>query len=122
LVRGKEASEQINILGDDGVPVEYHIRYWKSEVFDFVILQQDAFDKVDSSTPIERQKYMMDLVIGIIQDDYDFDNFEEVNQYFRSLINILKQMNYSEYQSDEFKKFETQLKEALKTSKLQQPA
>ncbi|MBQ5608794.1 MAG: V-type ATP synthase subunit A, partial [Rikenellaceae bacterium] len=27
--RGKEASEQINILGDDGVPVEYHERFWK---------------------------------------------------------------------------------------------
>ncbi len=23
-MRGKEASEQINILGDDGVPIEYH--------------------------------------------------------------------------------------------------
>ena len=29
--RGKEASEQIDILGDDGVPVEYHDRFWKSE-------------------------------------------------------------------------------------------
>ena len=23
--RGKEIAEQINILGDDGVPVEYHV-------------------------------------------------------------------------------------------------
>lgn len=29
--RGKEANDQINILGDDGVPVEYHERFWKSE-------------------------------------------------------------------------------------------
>lgn len=122
LVRGKEASEQINILGDDGVPVEYHIRYWKSEVFDFVILQQDAFDKVDSSTPIDRQRYMMSLVIDIIQDEYDFENFEMVSRYFRSLINILKQMNYSEYESEEFKKFEVELKEALKNRKVSEPA
>ena len=27
--RGKEANDQINILGDDGVPVEYHERFWK---------------------------------------------------------------------------------------------
>ena len=26
--RGKEANDQINILGDDGVPVEYHERFW----------------------------------------------------------------------------------------------
>ena len=25
LLRGKEVSEQINILGDDGVPVDYHV-------------------------------------------------------------------------------------------------
>ena len=113
LVRGKEAYEQINILGDDGVPVDYHVRFWKSEVFDFVILQQDAFDDIDASTPIERQKYMMDLVIAIVQDEYDFETFEEVNTYFRGLINILKQMNYSEFQSEDFRKFEAQLKEEL---------
>ena len=30
MLRGKEIAEQINILGDDGVPVEYHITFWKS--------------------------------------------------------------------------------------------
>jgi V/A-type H+/Na+-transporting ATPase subunit A len=113
LVRGKEAYEQINILGDDGVPLEYHLRFWKSEVFDYVILQQDAFDHTDSSTPIERQKYMMKIVINIMKGQYDFDSFDEVNIYFRRLINILKQMNYSEYMSDDFKKFELELKEIL---------
>ncbi len=120
LVRGKEAYEQINILGDDGVPVDYHVRFWKSEVFDFVILQQDAFDKIDASTPIERQKFMMDLVIGIVQGEYDFESFEEVSAYFRGLINILKQMNYSEFESDDFKKFESQLKEELEKQKAAQ--
>jgi V/A-type H+/Na+-transporting ATPase subunit A len=65
LIRGKEASEQINILGDDGVPFYYHVDFWKSEVIDFVILQQDAFDPVDRSTPINRQKYMLDKVLEL---------------------------------------------------------
>ena len=56
--RGKEANDQINILGDDGVPVAYHERFWKSELIDFVILQQDAFDDIDANCPIERQKMM----------------------------------------------------------------
>ncbi len=122
LIRGKEASEQINILGDDGVPVDYHVRFWKAEVFDFVILQQDAFDKVDSSTPIARQKYMMDMIIDIVKDDFDFENFEEVNAYFRNMINLLKQMNYSEFESDEFKGFEKDLKELLEKRKVAEPA
>ncbi|MCF8364577.1 MAG: V-type ATP synthase subunit A [Bacteroidales bacterium] len=122
LIRGKEASEQINILGDDGVPIEYHIRYWKSEVFDYVILQQDAFDKIDSSTPIGRQKFMMEIIIRIIKRDYDFDSFEDVSKYFRSVINILKQMNYSEFKSDEFIKFEAELEEILTKRKVAEPA
>ena len=58
VLRGKEAFEQINILGDDGVPVSYHERYWKSELIDYIILQQDAFDRIDASTPIDRQEFM----------------------------------------------------------------
>jgi V/A-type H+-transporting ATPase subunit A len=122
LVRGKEAYEQINILGDDGVPIDYHLRYWKSEVFDYVILQQDAFDKIDASSPIERQKYMMDMVINIVQSDYEIESFEEVNKYFREIINLLKQMNYSVFQSDEFKDFEKQLSELLNKYKVAVPA
>ncbi len=109
LIRGREAYEQINILGDDGVPIDYHQILWKSEVIDFVILQQDAFDKIDASTPIERQRYMMDKVLGAYKKQFEFESFEEVNPYYKKIINIFKQMNYSEFHSDKFKKFEKEL-------------
>ena len=44
MLRGKEISEQIDILGDDGVPVDYHVIFWKSELIDFVILQQNVIE------------------------------------------------------------------------------
>ncbi|NQU51770.1 MAG: V-type ATP synthase subunit A [Bacteroidetes bacterium] len=113
LIRGREAYEQINILGDDGVPVEYHVIFWKAEVIDFVILQQDAFDKVDASTPIKRQRYMMDKVLKIYRTPFQFENFEEVNPYFKRVIHVFKQMNYSEFHSDKFKAFENELKELV---------
>lgn len=109
LLRGKEANEQINILGDDGVPLDYHLRYWRSEVIDFVILQQDAFDKTDSSTPMDRQQYMLDIVLDICNTSLEFDSFEEVNPYFKRIINTLKQMNYSDFKSEAFNKFENEL-------------
>ena len=118
LQRGKEVQEQINILGDDGVPVDYHETFWKSEVIDFVILQQDAFDKIDSVCPIERQKYMLDLVMDICRHDYDFDNFVNVSEYFRRVINLCRQMNYSEFQSEQFKQHEQNLKELLKEKQI----
>lgn len=119
LIRGKEAKDQINILGDDGVPIDYHLRYWKSEVFDFVILQQDAFDKIDASTPVVRQRYMMELVMKIMKSDYRFENFEDVNQYFRKVINQLKQMNYSVFQSDDFNRFEQGLEHILAEKRIE---
>ena len=113
LIRGREAYEQINILGDDGVPVDYHQIFWKSEVIDFVILQQDAFDKIDALTSIERQQYMMNKVLEVYKADLKFDTFEEVNLYFKRIINVFKQMNYSEFNSEQFKKFETELKDII---------
>ncbi|MFI3323151.1 MAG: V-type ATP synthase subunit A [Rikenellaceae bacterium] len=111
--RGKEANDQINILGDDGVPVEYHERFWKSELIDFVILQQDAFDDVDSTCPMDRQRYMYNMVLDICHKEFEFADFEECSQFFKSLINILRQMNYSKWQSEEFEKYNSQVVEFI---------
>lgn len=88
--RGKEANDQINILGDDGVPVEYHERFWKSELIDFVILQQDAFDEIDANCPIERQKMMYKMVLDICRKDFGFSDFEQCSQFFKGLINLFR--------------------------------
>ncbi|MBQ1874860.1 MAG: V-type ATP synthase subunit A, partial [Paludibacteraceae bacterium] len=113
LLRSKEIQEQINILGDDGVPVDYHEEFWKGEVIDFVILQQDAFDKIDAVCPLERQQYMLELVMDICRHDYSFEIFTDVSEYFKRVINLCKQMNYSEFQSKEFKDYEKKLHELL---------
>lgn len=114
LLRSKEAQEQINILGDDGVPVDYHVKFWKGEIVDFIILQQDAFDKVDQVTPMERQKYMLNLVLDITNKDFSFESFDDVSTMFKKAINTMRQMNYSEFKSAEFKKYEKELNELIK--------
>jgi V/A-type H+-transporting ATPase subunit A len=113
LTRGRETYEQINILGDDSVPIDYHQLFWKSEVIDFVILQQDAFDAIDASTPIKRQQYMMNKVLDIYRTNFKFESFEEVSPYFKRVINVLRQMNYSDYQSDKYYSFEKEIQEII---------
>ena len=117
LLRGKEIAEQINILGDDGVPVEYHVTFWKSELIDFVVLQQDAFDDIDAVTPLERQQAMLELVSAICRSEYKFENFQEVTDFFKKVINICKQMNYSEYKSEKYSSYLASLEELLETRK-----
>ena len=107
LRRGREAYEQINILGDDGVPIGYHVSFWKSELIDFAFLQQDAFDSVDALCPIERQKYMLDLTMELCDIEYQFEDFEECRGFFKELINDLRQMNYTEFHSEAFEAYAT---------------
>lgn len=109
--RGKEANDQINILGDDGVPVEYHERFWKSELIDFVILQQDAFDAIDANCPMERQRMMYKMVLEICRRDFGFADFEACSQFFKGLINLFRQMNYSEWQSEKFENYRKQIEQ-----------
>ena len=115
--RGKEANDQINILGDDGVPMSYHELFWKSELVDFIILQQDAFDPVDSLTPMERQEYMLNLVLDICDRSFEFEDFEQCRNFFKEMINLLKQMNYSEFRSENFNKYQEQLNNLLNNGK-----
>ena len=111
--RGKEMADQINILGDDGVPMSYHEAFWKSELIDFAFLQQDAFDDVDALCPISRQKFMLDLILDICDRHFEFDDFEQCRNYFKQLINVLRQMNYSKFDSEQFKDYQQQLSKLL---------
>ena len=115
--RGKESMEQINILGDDGVPMSYHVVFWKSELVDFIILQQDGFDPIDSLCPLERQKYMLDLVLDICEKDYEFEDYEECRSFFKEVINYLKQMNYSEWHSEKFEEYLSNVKKLTANGK-----
>ena len=111
--KGKESAEQINILGDDGVPMSYHVSFWKSELVDYVILQQDAFDAIDALCPLERQRFMLDLVLDICAKDYDFEDFEKCREFFKNLINELRQMNYSAYESEQFWSYNESVKSMI---------
>jgi V/A-type H+-transporting ATPase subunit A len=111
--KGKETMDQINILGDDGVPISYHETFWKSELVDFVILQQDAFDPIDSLCPLDRQRFMLNLVLDICDHEFEFDNYEECRNYFKEMINLLRQMNFSEFEGEQFNKYMAEIKQKL---------
>lgn len=113
IYRGLEARDQIKILGDDGVPLDYHEAFWKAETIDFALLQQDSFDEVDASTSLERQRCMVNKIIKICTTKFHFDHFEDVGTYFKKIINCLRQINYQEFESDGFNRLRGELKTLL---------
>ena len=62
---------------------------------------------------MERQKYMFNKVMAICDMDPDFEVFTEVSDYYKKMINLMRQMNYSNFDSDDFKRFENELEELL---------
>ena len=98
------------------MPISYHENFWKSELIDFCFLQQDAFDSIDCQTPLERQKYMLDLVLKICDKDYKFERFEKCVSFFKNLINIMRQMNFSEFHSEQFNKYQQQLQNTVENA------
>lgn len=107
--RGREMKDQIDILGDDGVPMSYHVSFWKSEMIDFAFLQQDAFDAVDALCPMDRQKELLNTILDICRRDFDFEDYQQCREYFKKLINALRQMNYCVWGTEEFKENKQQL-------------
>ena len=93
--------------------MSYHETFWKSELLDFVFLQQDAFDAVDSITPLERQKYMLNLILDICSTHFEFEDFEKCRDFFKEMINLMRQMNYSEFQSEAFGEYNAKLSKLM---------
>ncbi len=111
--RGKEANDQINILGDDGVPVEYHERFWKSELIDFVILQQDAFDEIDANCPIERQKMMYEMVLDICDREFGVHRFRGVRIVLQGPDQPLPSDELFGWKSEKFEDYRRQIEKTV---------
>ena len=115
LEGGEQIEGEAREIG--GPTVNPFRRIQPSELIDFVILQQDAFDDIDANCPIERQKMMYNMVLDICRNSYDLADFEECSKFFKELIYLFRQMNYSEWKSAQFDDFRTKI-EALVNEKL----
>jgi len=61
---------------------------------------------------------MLNKVLDLYYTDLEFDSFEEINPYFKRIIDTYKQMNYSEFDSDKFKNYEKELEKIIEERKI----
>jgi V/A-type H+-transporting ATPase subunit A len=106
---GDSIYQMMQVTGEEGVTVGDYVTYQKSLFFDMVYLQQDAFDAVDVTVPLERQRENLLLCRKLVEQSYHFESNEEVRDFFTKLTGLFKNMNYSEFKSAEYERFLQQI-------------
>ncbi|WP_108659901.1 V-type ATP synthase subunit A [Acuticoccus kandeliae] len=95
LVRGEEIAEMMQVTGEDGVTIEDFVTHQLALYVDMVFLQQDAFDAVDSSVALERQKVQFGRVFTATTRSYAFQDKAAARAYFTRLTGLAKNLNYA---------------------------
>jgi len=110
LHRSYEVSQMMKVIGEEGIAIEDFIDYLKGEFFDFVYLQQNAFDEGDEATVSERQKYIFSFIYKyILEAEFNFTDKEKARYFFQRLIQLFKEWNSTRFETNDFKKIETEI-------------
>ena len=113
LKSGNDIEQMMKVIGEEGTPNDDFVTYLKSEFLDAVYLQQDTFDKVDSSCTAERQAYVFGKLSEILRMPFHFSDKGAARRYFADLRQIFVDWNYSAWKSPEFAENEKKLDEKL---------
>ncbi|KAA1261984.1 V-type sodium ATPase catalytic subunit A [Rubripirellula obstinata] len=106
LLRDGESIEQMmQVTGEEGVSIEDYVTHQKSLFLDMVYLQQDAYDAVDVSVPMQRQVEMFSLCQKMIRREHNFDDKEQARTFFLKLTGLFKNLNTSPSGSANYDRF-----------------
>jgi V/A-type H+-transporting ATPase subunit A len=122
IQRGKESLRKSNdvvqmmkVIGEEGTSLADYVDYLKGEFFDFVYLQQNAFDPVDEATAEERQKYVFGFIYeNILESEFAFKDKEDALHFFQRLRQLFRGWNSTPRDTDEFRQTEEEIRSALK--------
>lgn len=103
LRQGMEIEKRMEVVGEEGTSIDDMVTYLKAELYDFSYLQQNAFDKEDAYCPLKRQMALFQLIVKIFDKDFKFSSHDEAREYFLTLQNSIKNMNFLPFESEIYK-------------------
>ena len=112
LEEGDTVYQMMQVTGEEGVSLEDFVKWQKATLLDMVFLQQDAFDPVDISMPLERQLESFRLIQKLVKQDYQFKDKEDARHMFTEITGLFKNLNYSPANSPEYERYFSEI-EAL---------
>ncbi|MCK9590694.1 MAG: V-type ATP synthase subunit A [Methanoregula sp.] len=113
LHKGFDVAQMMKVIGEEGTSLSDYVDYLKAEFFDFVYLQQNAFDAVDEATPKERQIYVFDFIYRILESEFIFKDKDSALHFFLQMRQLFKGWNTTPWQSEVFEKTEKEIRVLL---------
>lgn len=114
LRKSHDVAQMMKVVGEEGTALADYVDYLKGEFFDFVYLQQNAFDEVDEATSKERQVYIFDFIYHILESEFEFEEKDRALGFFQSLRQLFRGWNSSAWNSKEFKAGEKEIADLIK--------
>ncbi len=113
LRKGFDIAQMMKVVGEEGTSLPDYVDYLKAEFFDFVYLQQNAFDPVDEATPKERQIYVYNFIYGILESEFIFEDKDAALHFFQQLRQLFRGWNSVPWQTREFQETEKEIRALL---------
>ncbi len=102
---GESIDQMMQVTGEEGISIDDYVTHQKSLFLDMVYLQQDAYDAVDVSVPLNRQVEMFGLCRTMIDRNYVFEDKEQARTFFLKLTGLFKNLNTSPSGSNDYQRF-----------------
>lgn len=118
LREGYEIGKRMEVVGEEGTSINDMLVYLKGELYDFSYLQQNSFDEQDTYFPLNRQILLFQLIYSIFEKEFNFNTHDAARQYFLSLQNLIKNMNYLPLDSENYKAAWNKIVESIKLQAL----
>ncbi len=109
LRKGNEIGQMMKVVGEEGTSLEDFTTYLKGEFLDAVYLQQNAFSDSDSSTPVERQKVMFDMMEKVLETEFEFPEKDATRKFMLALQQAFIDWNDKTFGSEEFESAKAEL-------------
>ncbi len=106
---GESIDQMMQVTGEEGISIEDYVTHQKALFLDMVYLQQDAYDAVDVSVPLQRQVEMFGLCQTMINRDYTFKDKEQARTFFLKLTGLFKNLNTSPSSSVAYDRFRREI-------------
>lgn len=113
---GDEIGSMMKVVGEDGTSLSDYVIYLKQEMLDAVYLQQNSFDLIEANCSTARQRYVTDKLIYVLGSDYELGDKDNARTFFNRLRQKFIDWNYTEFESDDFKKVESEIDAMYETN------